>query len=261
MPAAVGQSLRYRISMPYTSIGAYTTKQNDPFSFTGNQAALMQTKTAAIGVFGERRFLLAENSVYGLAATFPSALGNFGLQINYAGFANFNEHQIGAAFAKSLGSHLDIGVQFNYYGYRIPAYNSASSVNFEAGAIVHASEKLNIGVHVYNPVKSSLNKITKDRLPSAFKFGVGYDADSNLYISTELIKEENQAANITGAIQYHFQKQFFMRAGFKSDNSSGFAGIGFMHKNLRLDVSASFHQQLGVSPGLLLIYHFKEESQ
>ena len=64
---AIAQSLRTTISMPYIGLGAYTTKQLDPFSFTSNQAALAQLKTGGIGIFGERRFLLAENSNYGIA--------------------------------------------------------------------------------------------------------------------------------------------------------------------------------------------------
>ncbi len=247
--------------MPYISLGAYTTKQNDPFSFTSNQAALAQTKIAGVGVYGERRFLLAENSVYGIAAAFPSALGNFGVQINYAGAANFSEQKAGIAFARSLGSKVDVGIQFNYYGYRIPAYNNASALNVEAGAIVHVSEKLNAGIHVYNPVGGKLDKTTNEKLASAYKFGVGYDASDNFYVSTELVKEEDKPINATGGIQYHFKKQFFVRAGFRSDTNSGFGGFGFKYKNLRLDVSAGFHQLLGVSPGLLLVYNFKDDSK
>ena len=43
-------------------------------------------------------------------------------------------------------------MQFNYYGYRIPQYGNASTVNFEVGAIMHFSEKFNGGIHAYNPV-------------------------------------------------------------------------------------------------------------
>lgn len=251
------QSLRYSVGMPYISLGAYSTKQLDPFSFTGNQAALAQIKTAGVGVYGERRFLLADNSVYGLAAAIPTKKGNIGVQVNYAGFANFNEQKAGLAYARSLGTKVDIGVQFNYYGYKIPAYNNASTINFEAGAIVHFSDKLNAGIHVYNPVSGKLGKTGDEKLASAYKFGVGYDASDNFYISSEIVKEEDQPINVTSGIQYHFKKQFFARAGFRSDNSTGFAGIGFLYNSLRIDVAASFHPQLGVSPGFLLIYNFK----
>ncbi len=255
----LSQTLRQSISLPYVGLSAYSTKQTDPFSFTGNQAALAKTDIGGIGVFGERRFLLAENSVYGLAAALPTKLGNFGVQVNYAGFANFNEQKAGLAYGRSLGSKVDIGVQFNYYNYKIPSYQNGATVNFEAGAIVHFSEKLNAGVHVYNPVGGTLSKVTDEKLAAVYKFGLGYDASENFYVSTEIVKEEDQPVNVTGGIQYRFKKQFFARAGFRSDNNTGFGGIGFKYEKLRIDVAASYHPQLGISPGLLFIYNFKGE--
>jgi hypothetical protein len=247
--------------MPYISLSAYSIKQNDVFSFTNNQAALAQIKSGGIGVYGERRFLLADNSVYGVAIAVPSKMGNFGLQINYAGALNFNEQKAGLAYARSLGTKVDVGIQFNYYGYKIPAYHSASTINFEAGVIAHVSDKFNIGIHAYNPVGGTLDKTTNEKLASVYTFGAGYDASDNFYFSGEIIKTEDHPVNFTGGIQYQFQKQFFVRGGFRSDTNSGFGGFGFKYKKLRLDVSAGFHQSLGVSPGLLLIYNFKEASE
>jgi hypothetical protein len=175
--------------MPYVGAGAYSTKQTDPLSFTGNQAALARLNTSGLGIYGERRFMLEENSVYSMGAAFKSSLGNFGVQANYSGFKNFNDHKVGLAYARSLGPKLDLGIQFNYYGYSIPGYASASAINFEAGAILHLTDKLNAGVQVYNPVGGKLGKFNEEKLASAYKFGLGYDASENFYISTELVKE------------------------------------------------------------------------
>ena len=254
----VGQSLRYSVGMPYLTLSAYSTKQTDPFSFTGNQAALAKMSTGGVGIYGERRFLLADNTIYSVAAAVPTKLGNFGVQVNYAGFQNFNEQKAGLAYGRSLGEKVDIGVQFNYYGYIIPAYQNSSAINFEAGAIFHVSEKLNAGVHVYNPVGGTIDKANDEKLAAAYKFGLGYDASENFYVSTEIVKEEDQPVNVTGGFQYRFKKQFFARAGFRSDNNTGYAGFGFLYEKLRIDVAASFHPQLGVSPAVLLIYNFKE---
>jgi len=247
--------------MPYISLSAYSAKQTDAFSFTGNQAALGKLKKAGAGVYGERRFLLSETSVYGLAAAFPSRLGNFGIQANYAGFTDFNENKIGLAYGRSLGSKLDVGIQFNYYGYRIPAYGNASSINFEAGAIARLSDKLNAGIHIYNPVGGKLDKNTNEKLASAYKFGFGYDPSEQFYVSAEIVKEEDKDINVTGGVQYNFMKQFFARAGFLSETGTVFAGAGAGWKNLRLDISGSYHPQLGFSPGLLLLINFGEEKK
>ena len=254
------QSLRYFQGLPYTSLSAYSTKQNDPFSFTGNQAALAQTKVAGFGAAGERRFMLDENSVYSVALALPTKnMGNFGISAQYAGFSDFNENKIGLAYGRKLGDKVDIGAQFNYYGYKIPAYTNANTINFEAGIIMHVLPKVNIGVHTYNPVGGNLNKTDGEKLAYVHKVGVGYDASDNLYISTEVLKEEDRPISVNGGVQYQFMKQFFARAGFISETGSAYGGAGIAWKTLRIDLATGYHPQLGFSPALMLIYNFKEQ--
>jgi hypothetical protein len=254
------QSLRQPVSAVYLGLGAYSTQQNDVFSFTNNQAALAQIKNAGVGVYGEKRFLLTETSVYSAALAIPSSLGNFGVSIKYLGFKNFNENQIGLAYGRSLGKKIAIGVQFNYYGYRVPAYNSANTINFEIGALVHLTDKLNAGVHVYNPVGGKFSK-TDEKLTAAYKFGLGYDASERFFISAELVKEEDYPVNMNAGFQYQFAKQFFARAGIASATSVSYAGVGLAWNNLRLDISGSYHPQLGISPGLLLLVNFGKSQE
>ncbi|MFZ1784622.1 MAG: hypothetical protein WAU23_05425 [Ferruginibacter sp.] len=261
LTCAFPQSLRYTLAQPYISLSAYSQKQPDVLSFTGNQAALAQTKNAGIAVFGERRFMLKETGMYTLGATVPTRLGNFGIQLNYGGYKNFNENKMGLAYARKLGKLLDIGVQFNYYGYRIPAYGNASAIHFEIGAMMHLTDKLNAGIHVYNPVGGKLGKNSEEKLASAYKLGLGYDASDKFLISAEIVKEEDKAVNVIAGVQYQFAKQFFAKAGFLSASGSAYAGAGMAWKNLRLDISSGYHPQLGFSPGLLFMMNFKQPSE
>jgi hypothetical protein len=255
---AVSQTLRYNISMPYVNLSAYNGKQTDVFSFTGNQAALARLQQVAAGLYGERRFLLAENSAYSMVVAIPTQKGNLGIQLNYAGFTGFNENKLGLAYARSLGKLVDLGIQFNYYGYRIPQYGNEAAVNMELGVLLHFTDQLTGGIHVYNPVGGQLRKTGSEKLASAYKFGLGYEASPSFSISTEVAKEEDKNVKVTGAVQYQFVKQLFARLGFISDTGSGFAGIGLGWKNIRLDFSGSYHPQLGLSPGLLFLFNFKK---
>ncbi|HMK05249.1 MAG TPA: hypothetical protein VK489_13690, partial [Ferruginibacter sp.] len=238
-PPVNAQSLRYSLAQPYISLSAYSQGQNDALSFTGNQAALAQTKNAGIGIHGERRFLLKETSAYIVGAAFPTRLGNFGLQLNYAGFKNFNEQKIGLAYARNAGRKAALGVQFNYYAYRIPAYGNASSINFEIGTIIYLTSRLNTGIHIYNPVGGKLGKRQDEKLASAYKLGFGYDASDDFFIGAELVKEEDKGVNVIAGLQYCFAGQFFARAGFTGGSNTAFAGAGIGWNNLRLHVSAS----------------------
>ena len=126
---------------------------------------------------------------------------------------------------------------------------------------MHFSDKLSGGIHVYNPVGGKLSKSSEEeKLASAYKLGLGYDASENFYVSSEIIKEEGKPVNVIAGMQYHFARQFFGRGGFMSETGSGFVGLGLGWKNLRLDVSGSYHPQLGFSPGILMIVNFKESN-
>lgn len=255
------QSMRHPVAARYIGLGAYSKNHVDAFSFTSNQAALGQVKHTAVGVYGERRFLLSSTNLYSAVAVLPTKQGNFGLQADYFGFKNYNESQIGLAYARSLGSKLDVGIKFNYYGFRIPVYGNASAINFELGAIAHLSEKLHIGIHAYNPVGGKLSKAGDEKLSSVYKFGIGYDPSEKFLVSAEVIKEEDQPINVDVGAQYNFMKQFFIRAGTSTESTNSYIGAGISWKSFRLDVTGGYHPQLGFTPGLLLIINFNKKEE
>ena len=262
LPALIfSQTLRQPISAPYLGLGAYSTLHTDVFSYLNNQAALAQINTASAGVYGERRFGLNETSMYAASVAIPSKMGNFGINMKYFGFKNYNENQLSLAYGRKLSSKVDIGAQFNYYGYKVPSYLNDNTLNFEIGLITHLTDKLNAGIHVYNPIGGKFSK-TDEKLTSAYKFGLGYDVSDKFFVSSEIVKEEDYPVNVNAGVQYRFMKQLFARAGISSATSLAYAGVGVSWNNLRLDISGSYHPQLGWSPGLLLIMNFgkKENS-
>jgi hypothetical protein len=231
----------------------------DVFSFTNNQASLAQMKNAAAGVYGERRFMLTELALYQLAVAMPTKSGNFGIKAGYYGFSDYNESQMGLAYARKLGEKVDVGVQFNYNGVRISSYGNSSAVNFEIGTVLHLTEKIHAGIHAYNPVGGKFGKNAEEKLASVYTVGLGYDASEKFFVSAEIEKEENQPVNVNAGMQYKFLPQLIARAGISTGSSNLYAGVGLYLKNFRLDVVAGYHPQLGVTPGLLLIYDFKKK--
>jgi hypothetical protein len=251
------QSIRKPVSASYIGLGAYSVHQLDVFSISSNVAALAQIKNPSAGFYGEKRFLLAETNLYSAIIAVPTKEGNFAFQADYFGYKNYNESQLGIAYARSVGKKLDLGIKFNYYSFRIPGFESPSTVNFEIGVICHFTEKLNAGIHFYNPVGGRLSKTENDKLSSVYSFGMGYEASDNFLVSAEIVKQEGLPVNVNAGVQYNFAKQFFARFGIASQNGSPYGGAGVSWKNFRLDISASYHPQLGLSPGLMLIMNLK----
>jgi len=255
----LAQTVHSPIGVHYVQFGTYSKNFCDVFSFTNNQAALSSLKNASAGVYSEQRFLLKETSMYTFAVALPTSAGGFGFAANYFGFSDYNESQVGIAYGKSLGKMVDIGLQFNYYNVRIAGYGSTGTVNFEAGAIFHPTEKFHIGLHIYNPAGGRFGKNTYEKLASIYIAGAGYEASKQVFISAEIIKEENKPVNVNAGLQYVFAKQFFARAGIESASASPYAGVGLLWNVFRIDIAVSYHQQLGITPGMLLIYNFNKK--
>jgi len=249
-----GQAVRRPVAALYTGLGAYSNKHIDVFSSTNNQASLAQIKNISAGAYGERRFMLDELSLYQLAIAVPTASGIFGVKAGYFGFSEYNESQLGLAYARKLGTRLDVGVQFNYNSVQASGYGNASAVNFEIGTILHLTDKLNAGIHAYNPAGGKFGKNAEEKLASVYTIGLGYDASEKFFVSAEIEKEENQAVNVNAGMQYRFLPQLLARVGIATNTSNVYAGVGLFLKTFRIDVVASYHPQLGITPGLLLIY-------
>jgi len=248
------QTLRRPVTAGYTTIGAYSINHTDVFSYSTNQASLAQLKNTSVGVFGEKRFLLSALNNYAANIGLTTTSGNFGIKANYFGFSDYNETQLGLAYGRKLGNKVDIGVQFNYNRISISSgYGNASAISFELGTILHLTEKINAGFHVNNPVGGKFGKNQEEKLSSVYAFGLGYEASEKFFISAEIEKEEDRPVNVNAGFQYKFIQQLLVRAGISTATSAVWIGAGITLKSFRVDITTSYNEQLGISPGLMFI--------
>jgi hypothetical protein len=255
------QVVRQPLSVRYAGLGAYSKNFADIFSSTTNQAALAQIKSGGFGVYGERRYLLEELNQFTGIIAFPTSGGTFAFQGDYFGFSDYNENQLGVSYGRHISNSVDVGVKFNYHTVRIAGYGSASTINFEAGTIIHLTEKLHTGLHVYNPLGSKFGKNSNERLASVYQIGLGYEASDKLFLSTEIAKEEDQPVSVSVGIQYHVAQNVFFRGGISTTTNNSYVGVGLKLGFARVDLNTAYHPQLGFTPGLLLLFNLKNQAK
>lgn len=248
------QVLRSSPAAQYAGFGAYSQQQADVFSFSSNKAALAELKNNAAGIYAERKFMLKELNQFTAAVVINSASGNFGLQARYAGFAGYNETGIGLAYARKLFEKFSIGAQMNYHAVRIGGnYGNASALSFDIGTLYHVSDKWHTGITISNPIGGKFGK-SEEKLSSVYSFGLGYETSEKLVLSVVMEKEEDQPVNIHAGLQYRFIPQLMARAGIASVTSSVWLGLGYSFRSFRIDITSAYHPQLGITPGLLLLF-------
>ena len=255
----ISQVVHSPVNIRYTELGTYSNNFLNAFSFTGNQAILSSLRKASAGVYSEKRFFLNELNLYSLAVVAPSAIGGFGMQATYFGFSDYNESRLGIAYGKELGKTIALGIQFNYNLIHIAGYGNAGTMVSEICTMLHPAGKIHIGMHIYNPVGAKFGKNTGEKLASVYKAGIGYESSQEVLMSIEIVKEENKPVNVNAGLQYVFAKQFFAGIGIATESTSPYGGIGFSWKNIRIDISVSYHPQLGFTPGLLLLFGLKNK--
>ena len=258
---SIAQNTRSPIVAWYTSSGAYSKNFSDVSSINGNIATIASVKSFTSAVYGEKRFMLSAPGLYSAVLAVPTSSGNFSLSANYYGYKDYNESDISIGYARKLNDKVDIGAKFNYFSVRIPAYGKASAINFDLGAIFHITQQLHSGINIYNPFSSRLGKNTGEKLMPVYKAGLGYEFSPSFFTGIEVIKEQGTETGIHASFQYKPITQFFARAGIVTSNNIWYAGIGYLFKGLRLDMTVSIQQQLGISPGLLLLYQLNTKNK
>jgi hypothetical protein len=241
----------------------YSKTHATAFSFISNQASLAQLNNVSAAIYGDRPFLQADLNNYLAALCIPAPPGSFGLKLRFGGSTLYRESQAGIAYARSLGTKLDLGVQFNYSTVRIPVYGNSSAISWETGAVFHLSPKLHTGFHVNNPIGGRFGKSKEEKLPSIYKMGIGYSPSPILLVSMEVCKEQSQPVQISTTIHYRIIHLLVLRLGMSTTVSPLSAGVGFYFKNFQLNVLTSYHPQLGITPGIAIFFDrpLKEESQ
>jgi hypothetical protein len=189
----------------------------------------------------------------------PTSSGNFGFAATRFGSSDYNETETGLAYAHKIGDKAAIGAQFNYHSFKLASYGQKSLLSIDAGAIFQLSNELRGGFHVYKPAGNLKAKDGELKLASVYEVGLGYDASDQLFLTAVASKVEGVSMQVNAAVQYAITKGILCKGGISSGSSSFYIGAGFSLKYFRLDAITSFHPQLGVTPGILLLFHLPDQ--
>ncbi|MEM8523024.1 MAG: hypothetical protein AAGG68_00200 [Bacteroidota bacterium] len=238
------------------STGILFTDINSAFV---NQAGLANLEGFAGNVFAERRFLNSPiNSISGAAAA-PVSFGTFAITINSFGIENYQEQKIGLAYARQLLKGLSIGVQFDYLSTNIPLYGNVGVFTFEAGLQAQLLQDLQFGFHLYSPAQIDL--VEEVPLPTIYKAGLAYTPSDKVFLIVEVEKDIDYPVRFKAGAEYQFSETFFLRTGIATQPTLASLGIGVLfNERLAVDISASYHQILGVSPSVGVSYQLPQKN-
>lgn len=250
----------------YSDAGARTNAMGnasvtnvDVYSAQNNQAALGYLETGGVGISTLNYFLVEGgiNSYYGVFALPVKTSGTFGLSLNYKGDPTFNQTKIGIGYGRKLTDELAVGLQLDYVGTSTTEVGSGSAFTFDIGVLYKPVQDLTIGAKVFNPIRAKTGLDYEQELPALINVGMNYHPSEKINLCAEAEQEIEEILRGKFGIEYQIIDQLFLRGGYITYPSMFSCGIGVKIQQFKLDLSAQFHQQLGMSPGLGLSYDLK----
>ena len=232
---------------------------NDLWAIHNNQAGLAEIKNISAGIYYENLYGLNELGLKAGAFVIPTKSGVFGLNLSYFGYSQYNENKVGLAYAKSFGNKFSVGIQLDYLSTHIAEnYGSTSAIAAEIGLQYSINKKINIGAHVYNPTKAKIADYNNERVPTIFRLGLSYLISKKIIVAIETEKDIQYNAAFKAGVEYHAVKQFYFRAGISTNPVLNSFGFGLELKNFNLDFATTYHQVLGFTPQVSIIFHNTE---
>jgi hypothetical protein len=246
--------------MPYgarsAGMGLTSVACSDFWSAHNNQAGMAFYDKTAAGIYFENRYLLKEMGMQVGALTLKTQYGVFGASVAYSGDANFRTTKTGVAFARKFGNKFSAGVQLDYISTALGEdYGKKANVTFDAGILVKVTEQLTFGAHTFNPLHVKLSEYNDERIPATMNVGFGFAFSDNLLLTAEAYKNTELPMEFRSGIEYKMGSAY-ARIGVCSNPGRYTFGFGLLMKKLTLDLSSSWHPQLGYSPQVSLQYSF-----
>lgn len=230
----------------------------DLWSAHYNQAALAWLERPSAGIYYALPFSLRELSTQAFAAVVPGKFGAVSVNYRRFGYSQYSDSRYGLSYSRKFGPNVSAGLQLNYMETRIgDGYGRVGVPGFEASVLAQIIPGLRIGFHLYNPTRPRIAAYNNERIPAIGRLGLGYAVNNKVQLLADVEKDiSTSGPSLRVGIDYRPVKMLFLRAGVSNNPSVFSAGFGLFWKNLRLDLSAGFHQQLGYSPHTGLLYTF-----
>jgi hypothetical protein len=239
------------------AIGNAAVGLTDVFAFHHNPGALGFMTNASAAVSYENRFLLRELQSQSFAAATPLKTGVVSLGGQFYGYEHFRTTRIGGGYSMKLSDNFAAGVQMNYLNLRLdPFYGVKHAVTAEVGGLLKVDDNLSLGFSVFNLGRSRLSEYQDDRFSTIMRIGGFYKFSDHLAIAAEIGKDITHKVRVRTGLEYQPIDVLYFRLGMQTSPIEFSGGVGVKLNAFQLDIASHYHQLLGWTPGLNLIYNF-----
>ena len=233
--------------------------QQGIWSTLNNPSGLAGAEAFGAGVFYKNRWLLRELATRGFGLVLPAKdFAVLGIGYQQTGYTSFKRQQAGISVARRFGSSVSAGFRFEMLALHIDEdYGNANVFTMTAGVQIKLTAQLRWGMSVFNPSQPKINDVLKERLYATYKTGISFVPGEHAEWNIQVTKTGNTKELVTASINYHISKRIGFTAGVSGGAEPVFIGFSFISSRFEIATVTSYHELMGFSPQLTLIWNKK----
>ncbi len=233
--------------------GSYVVQQS-VFSIRHNVAGMGALEGNAIGAGLRNNYLATGLNDFYLMAAFKQGKGHIGADIYYYGIDAYQQGALAVSYARPVAQNWFAGVRICYaYNYIPQEAVNRQLVTADLGVLGRLGN-WRVGASIQQFVQSQWQGRVEEHTPVVFRLGGGYFFTEQTFLSAELYKADNENADVRLGLSYAPADALVLRFGFGTLRPAVGFGLGLRIKHLQINLAATWHQQLGLSPLTDVVY-------
>jgi hypothetical protein len=238
-----------------TGLGDLTLGLSDLFSAVHNQAMLPEIRNLSAGINVQNQYLVKNLSTASLSVAIPLGNGTAALNFSTFGYQLYRQNNFGLSYALAFSPVFSVGLRISYNSIQLGEGLGMEFAFYpDLGLNYKPIENLNISIQFQNLTLSEKVKQLDELWPVTGSLGLTYQINKKLLIGAQGNVYADQPFEINSGLEYQFNPHFSFRFGFASQPARASMGIGFLIKNIQIDLASSYQANLGFTPSFNLIY-------
>ena len=235
-------------------VGGASVMSKDVFGVFNNPSAYSEIKKLQCGIYSEQRMSQTKLGSVALSLVIPTTFMNIGFAVSHLADTFINQEKVNASLSKKISKNFSIGATVSYLVTYSAGQPFSGNIIYEFGGIYDINNRFQFGVFIFNPTQRNYSDFSNDKIPTYYRIGGGYDVLDRLRFVFEMQQLFNQQILFRGGIRYNTNGLLTLSAGLANNPVYITFGIGIRLKKFKLDYAASFHEVLGYSPHLGIIF-------
>lgn len=239
------------------SLGGTSLTLSNPWSCFNNQATLASINSFSIGAASSRIYNIEQLAIanIGMAIPFKKANATMGVSFDHLGISElYSLQRLGLTLSRFYGQSFAVGLQLEGLYLNLFDYGNKMLLNAHVGFLALPTDKLSLGLQIQNLFGQVLIESIDERLPILTRIGGNYKISEPLTFFIETSLSTNRAPKLHTGIAYAVNEKLNLRAGFSTRQLDSSFGLELKLKSVSILMAFSYHQYLGSTPELGMMY-------